>query len=195
MKRQRVFYRRRRRVTLVDPLVKTHPYNEYIRVDRLRVINENGENLGIFEKKEALKLAREKGLDLVVIAMHANPPVAKLVNLGHFRYELQKKEKELKRKQKATKIKEVKFKPLIGIGDFERKIKQIKEFVERGFPVKVTIIKKRRVNRELQIEFKERLLTALQEWCNILDIQDKGNNIHILVKQKTKKSNNYNNKN
>ncbi len=178
--------RRRKRFIHLDPLIRTHPYNEHIRFEQLRVIGEDGKNLGIFSREKALGLARERGLDLVVIAPVAKPPVAKLVNLEHFRYELQKKEKELRKKQKAAKVKEVKFKPLIGQGDYERKIKQIADFLEEGYPVKVTIIKKRRVNRELQLNFKKRLLTDLDKWCTIVDIQDKGNNIHILVKQKNK---------
>ena len=178
--------RRRKKFVHFDPLIKTHPYNEHIRFEQLRVIDENGQNVGVFNKERALRLAKERGLDLVVIAPLAKPPVAKLLDLEHFRYELQKKEKELRKKQKSAKVKEVKFKPLIGEGDYERKIKQIVEFLEEGYPVKVTIIKKRRVSRELQLDFKERLLTDLNKWCTIVDIQDKGSNIHILVKQKNK---------
>ena len=177
-------YRRNNRRYVLDPLIKTHPYNEYIRAPQVRVIDEEGKNLGVFDKSDALALAKEKGLDLVIIALNANPPVAKLVNLEHFRYELQKKEKFLKKKQKEAKVKEVKFKPLIDQGDYERKLKQIRKFVESGHPVKITIMKKRRVSKEIQDQLKQRLLTHLQEYCKILDIQDKGYNIHILVKAK-----------
>ncbi len=177
-------FRKKRFVRVFDPLVKTHPYNEYIRADEVRVIDEEGKNLGVFKKEEALKLAQEKGLDLVLVAPSAKPPVARIVDLEHFRYQLQKKERMLRRKQKEAKLKEIKFKPLIDSGDFERKVNQVKEFVEEGHPVKITIVKKRRVSKELQNQLKERLLTVLGEYCKIVDIQDKGSNIHILVKKK-----------
>jgi len=181
-KNYRYPYKKRSNYRVRDPLVRKYPYNEHIRVTEVRLIDQTGKNLGVKTVVEARKLAKEAELDLVVIAPQAKPPVAKLIDLEHFRYEVQKKEKMLRKKKKEHKPKEVKFKPLIGDGDYERKLRQIKKFLDGGYTVKVTIVKKRRVNRDVQEALKQRLLTDLRLYSNIVDIQDKGYNIHILIK-------------
>lgn len=113
--------------------------NEQIRDKEVRVIGEEGEQLGIMSAKDALKLAKEASLDLVKIAPTAKPPVCKIVDYGKYRYEMIKKEKEAKKKQKVTEIKEIHLSPNIEENDLNTKANQAKEFVQKGNKVKVTL--------------------------------------------------------
>lgn len=112
--------------------------NREIRADRLRVISERGEQLGVLTLREALMRAEEEGLDLVEIAPTAKPPVAKIIDYGKFRYLQQKKEKDSKKAQVQIKVKELKFKPNIDSHDFETKVKHAREFLFKGNKVRVT---------------------------------------------------------
>ncbi|HLB52763.1 MAG TPA: translation initiation factor IF-3 [Chlamydiales bacterium] len=114
--------------------------NREIRADRLRVITEKGEQLGILTLREALMKAEEAGLDLVEIAPTAKPPVAKIIDYGKFRYHQQKKEKEGKKSQIQVKVKEIKLKPNIDTHDFQTKMKQARDFLSKGNKVRISTI-------------------------------------------------------
>lgn len=113
--------------------------NEQVRDREVRVISSNGEQLGIMSSKEAMKLAREAELDLVKIAPNAKPPVCKIIDYGKYRYELARKEKEAKKKQKTIDVKEVRLSPNIDKNDLNTKINQARKFLEHGDKVKVTL--------------------------------------------------------
>lgn len=113
--------------------------NEQIRDKEVRLIGADGEQLGIVSGKEALKIAEEAGLDLVKIAPTAKPPVCKVIDYGKYRYELARKEKEAKKKQKTVELKEIRLSPNIDTNDLNTKINSAKKFIEKGNKVKVTL--------------------------------------------------------
>ena len=113
--------------------------NEQIRDKEVRVIGVNGEVVGIMSSKDALKLAREAELDLVKVAPQAKPPVCKIVDYGKLRYEMARKEKEARKKQKTMEIKEVRLSPNIDTNDLNTKINQARKFLQHGDKVKVTL--------------------------------------------------------
>lgn len=113
--------------------------NEQIRDKEIRLIGEDGEQLGIMSAKDAMKLAKDAELDLVKIAPTAKPPVCKIVNYGKHRYELARKEKEAKKKQKVVDIKEVRLSPNIEKNDLNTKMNMAKKFLVKGDKVKVTL--------------------------------------------------------
>ena len=103
------------------------------------MVGENGEQLGIMPAKDALKLAKDAELDLVKIAPTAKPPVCKIIDYGKYRYELARKEKEAKKKQKVIEVKEVRLSPNIDDNDLNTKINAARKFIEKGNKVKVTL--------------------------------------------------------
>ena len=113
--------------------------NEQIRDREVRLIGEDGEQVGVMSAKDAMKLAREAGLDLVKIAPTAKPPVCKIVDYGKFRYEQARKEKEARKKQKTIEIKEIRLSPNIDTNDLNTKINAAKKFLTKGDKVKVTL--------------------------------------------------------
>lgn len=113
--------------------------NEQIRDKEIRLIGENGEQLGVMSAKDAMKLAKEAELDLVKIAPTAKPPVCKIIDYGKYRYELARKEKEAKKKQKTIDIKEVRLSPNIDGNDLKTKVNAARKFIEKGDKVKVTL--------------------------------------------------------
>lgn len=113
--------------------------NEQIRDKEVRVIGEEGEQLGVMPVKEALALAKEAELDLVKIAPTAKPPVCRIIDYGKYRYELARKEKEAKKKQKVIDIKEVRLSPNIEENDLNTKMNAARKFIEKGNKVKVTL--------------------------------------------------------
>ena len=113
--------------------------NEQIRDKEVRLIGEDGEQLGIVPGKEALRMAQEAELDLVKIAPTAKPPVCKIIDYGKYRYELARKEKEAKKKQKVIEIKEVRLSPNIDTNDLNTKVGAARKFLEKGDKVKVTL--------------------------------------------------------
>lgn len=113
--------------------------NEQIRDREIRLIGENGEQLGIMSTREALKKAQEAELDLVKIAPTAKPPVCKIIDYGKYRYELARKEKEAKKKQKIIEVKEVRLSPNIDVNDMNTKISAARKFIQKGNKVKVTL--------------------------------------------------------
>lgn len=113
--------------------------NEQIRDKEVRLIGEDGEQLGVMSAKEALKLAKEAELDLVKIAPTAKPPVCKIIDYGKYRYEMARKEKEAKKKQKVTDVKEIRLSPNIEDNDLNTKVNAARKFIEKGDKVKVTL--------------------------------------------------------
>ena len=113
--------------------------NEQIRDKEVRLIGSDGEQLGIMSAKEAMFKAQEAGLDLVKIAPQAKPPVCKIIDYGKYRYELARKEKEAKKKQKTIEIKEVRLSPNIDVNDLNTKNNAARKFIEKGNKVKVTL--------------------------------------------------------
>ena len=113
--------------------------NEQIRDREVRVIGEDGEQLGIMSARDAMKLAREANLDLVKIAPTAKPPVCKIIDYGKFRYEQARKEKEAKKKKKVIEVKEIRLSPNIDTNDLNTKVNQARKFVSGGNKVKVAV--------------------------------------------------------
>ena len=114
-------------------------YNQFINVPKVRVIDENGENLGVMYTKEAIEQAAGVGLDLVEISPGADPPVAKFLDIGRFKYEAQKKANEQRKRQKTQEIKEIKMRPNIDDHDYDVKMRKVFEFLEEGDKVKLTL--------------------------------------------------------
>ena len=113
--------------------------NEQIRDKEVRLIGSDGEQLGIMSAKEAMFKAQEAGLDLVKIAPQAKPPVCKIIDYGKYRYELARKEKEARKKQKVIDVKEVRLSPNIDTNDLNTKVGAARKFLEKGDKVKVTL--------------------------------------------------------
>lgn len=113
--------------------------NEQIRIPKIRLVDENGEMVGVVTIQEGLRRAELAGLDLVEVSPGAEPPVCKILNYGKYKYELQKKAAEAKKKQKVIEIKEIKIRPSIGDHDYEVKLKAAKRFLDDEDKVKVTL--------------------------------------------------------
>ncbi len=113
--------------------------NEKIRARELRVIGQNGDQLGIKSKQDALEMAERLNLDVVIVAPNAKPPVARIMDYGKYKFEQQKKEKEMKKKQKVINIKEIRLSPTIEEHDFNTKLKNGRKFLTKGDKVKVSI--------------------------------------------------------
>ena len=143
--------------------------NEQIRDREVRVIGEEGQQLGVMPPKEAMKLAKEANVDLVKIAPSANPPVCKLVNYGKYRYELARKEKEARKKQKTIDVKEVRLSPNIDTNDLNTKIGSARKFIEKGNKVKVTLRFRGRemAHPEQGLNVLERLAEDLKPYATV----------------------------
>ena len=115
------------------------PINEQIRAREVQLIDEQGEKRGVIKLNDALDLAYEKKLDLVLVAPNAQPPVCKIMNYGKYKFEQAKKEKEAKKKQKVFELKEIRITPNIEQHDFEFKVKNARKFIEDGNKVKITV--------------------------------------------------------
>ena len=124
-----------------DPVLPVVFYTGTQRWDSpVRLVDDEGNQVGVVPVEEALKLAREKGLDLVEVAANSRPIVCKIMDYGRFRYEQEKKAREAKKQQHAVEVKEVKYRPNINIHDFETKTRKARKFLEEGKHVKVTIM-------------------------------------------------------
>jgi translation initiation factor IF-3 len=143
--------------------------NNEIRVREVRLVGETGEQLGIFQIKDALREGQEKGLDLVEVAPNAKPPVCRLMDYGKFRYEQSKRERESRKKQKIVSIKEVKIRPKIEDHDLEVKTRNAERFLKDGDKVKVTVMfRGREITRPaLGKVLCERMAELLKEMANV----------------------------
>ena len=145
--------------------------NERIRDREVRLVSESGEQLGIMSSREALKLAREADLDLVKIAPNAKPPVCKIIDYGKYRYELARKEKEAKKKQKTMEVKEVRLSPNIDTNDLNTKANQARKFISKGDKVKVTL---RFRGREMaHVNYSKQILDSFYEKLEDIAVIDK----------------------
>ena len=114
--------------------------NQFITAPEVRVVHDERGSLGVMSIKDALALAKEEGSDLVEIVPTAVPPVCKIINYGKYKFDIQKKSKEAKKKQKLVQLKEIKMRPQISIHDYNFKMKHIREFLDEGNKVKITIM-------------------------------------------------------
>jgi len=143
--------------------------NEEIRVREVRVVSSTGEQLGIMLAREAIRLATEQQLDLVEVAPTAKPPVCRIMDFGKFKYEQQKRDKEVKKKQKIVSLKEVKLRPGIEDHDFDVKLKNAQRFLSDGDKVKVTIMFRGRElsHPELGRQLLVKMADILKETVNV----------------------------
>lgn len=143
--------------------------NEEIRAREVRVVSESNEQLGIMLLRDALRVAGEQQLDLVEVAPTAKPPVCRIMDFGKFKYEQQKRDKEVKKKQKTFTLKEVKLRPNIEDHDFEVKLKNALRFLEDGDKVKVTIMFRGRElsHPELGRQVLAKMAAAVKEVANV----------------------------
>ena len=139
--------------------------NEKIRAQELRVLGDEGEQMGILSLTEALQIADEKELDLVLVSPDAKPPVAKMMDYGKFKYEQEKKKKEAKKNQKTIDVKEVKFSCKIADGDIAYKVKHAIEFLEAGKHVKLRVFLRGRemANPEWGVDVLNRVWPMLED--------------------------------
>lgn len=166
------------------------PINEQIRAKEVQVIDENGEKKGVMRFHDALDLAYDKKLDLVLVAPNAQPPVCKLMNYGKYKFEQAKKEKEAKKKQKVFEVKEIRITPNIEQHDFEFKAKNARKFLEDGNKVKITV---RFRGRELNyVKLGEANLNKFIEALEDIAVVEKkpvleGKNLFIILAKKADK--------
>jgi len=155
-------------------IAKDMMVNDGIRARELRLIDQNGEQLGVKSKAEALQIAERANLDVVLVAPNAKPPVARIMDYGKFRFEQQKKDREARKKQKVINIKEVRLSPTIDVNDFNTKLRNARKFLEKGDKVKASI------------RFKGRAITHKEIGQRVLDrLADETTDI-ATVEQKAK---------
>ena len=163
------------------------PINGEIRAKEVKLIGENGEQLGVFSLFDARNMAEEKSLDLVLVAPQANPPVCKIMNYGKYKFEQAKKEKEAKKKQKVVEIKEIRITPNIEEHDFGFKAKNARKFIEDGNKLKITVrFKGREINNS---KLGEDVLNRFIENLSDISVVDKapkleGKNMFIMLSKK-----------
>lgn len=166
------------------------PINEQIKANKVQVIDEQGEKRGVMGIHDALDLAYEKKLDLVLVAPNAEIPVCKIMNYGKYKFEQSKKEKEAKKKQKIFEIKEIRITPNIEQHDFEFKLKNAQKFIEDGNKVKITV---RFRGREMNyLKLGEQVLNKfIEELAEISTVEKKplleGKNMFIILAKKAEK--------
>ena len=120
-------------------IAREYKSNESIRAPKVRVIGESGEQLGVMTLGDAIQMARQQELDLVEVSPNADPPVARMLDYGKLRYLYSKKERESRKSQKSTELREVRFRPNIGQHDLDAKLRKVKEFIGDGAKVKLTV--------------------------------------------------------
>ena len=166
------------------------PINEQIRVKEVQLIDDEGQKRGVMDTKEALEIAYEKNLDLVLVAPNGNPPVCKIMNYGKYKFEQAKKEKEAKKKQKTFELKELRITPNTEEHDFNFKVKNARKFIEDGCKVKITV---RFRGRELNyVKQGEDILNQFIEELSDVATPDKkpileGKNMFIILAKKAEK--------
>ncbi len=158
--------------------------NDSIRATELRVLGDDGEQFGIIARADALQIAEDKGLDLVLVSPDAKPPVAKVMDYGKHKYEIEKKKKEAKKNQKKIEVKEVKFSCKIADNDINYKVKHAREFLEKGKHVKLRVFLRGRemANPELGVEVLKRVWPMLEDVGNLeKDAHQEGRYINMYV--------------
>ena len=139
--------------------------NERIRTPQVQVIGSDGKNLGTLATQEAINIARQEGLDLIEISPNANPPVCKIIDIGKYKYDLQKKANKAKKKQKIINLKEIKLRPVTEIHDYNFKIKNAQKFLTKGDKVKFTVKFKGREMQHTHLgdELMKRIINDISE--------------------------------
>ena len=160
--------------------------NQRIRADELRVVTDQGEQLGVMQKDEAQQKADAEGLDLVLTVPNANPPVAKIISINKYNYEIKKRDKEKAKlaRQSLVEVKEVKFRPAIGENDLKMKLMQVQKFIDKGNKVKVTIQMRGRENSkssEVLDFFNSQISEYLSSFKYDLPLKTNGNRIIGIV--------------
>ena len=155
-------------------IAKDMMVNDGIRAREVRLIDDKGEQLGVKSKNDALRMAENANLDLVLVAPKAKPPVARIMDYGKYRFEQQKKEREARKKQKVINVKEVRLSPTIDVNDFNTKLRNARKFLSKGDKVKASI------------RFKGRAITHKEIGQDVLNrLADETNDIAI-IEQKAK---------
>ena len=152
------------------PPVKSGPrYDNLIQSDKVRVIDHEGENLGVMYTREAIEQAADVGLNLVEVSPNADPPVAKFLDVGKYRYEAQKKANAARKTQKTQDIKEVKMRPNIDTHDYDVKMRNVNKFIENGDKVKVTLRFRGRemAHQELGMNLLKRVQEDVEEIAKV----------------------------
>ncbi len=163
--------------------------NDAIRINELRVLGDDGEQFGIISRTEAMQIAEEKGLDLVLMSPDAKPPVAKIMDYGKHKYELEKKKKESRKHQKKIEVKEVKFSCKIAENDINYKVKHAREFLEKGKHVKLRVFLRGRemANPEWGVDVLKRVWPMLEDVGNLeKDAHQEGRYINMYVTPRKK---------
>ena len=156
--------------------------NEKIRATQVRVINSDGQNLGTLSTQEAINIAKQKGLDLIEISPKANPPVCKIIDIGKYKYDLQKKANKAKKKQKTVNLKEIKLRPVTEIHDYNFKIKNAQKFLSKGDKVKFTVLFKGREMQHKQLghELMQRIINDTNDLGKV-EVQPKFEGRQIIM--------------
>lgn len=143
--------------------------NDGIRAREVRLISQTGEQLGVKDTRDALALADQANLDLVLVSPSAKPPVARIMDYGKFRFEQQKKDREARKKQKTISIKEIRLSPTIGEADFNTRLKNATKFLEKGDKVKVTVRFRGRAitHKDLGQKVLEQMAQATKELATV----------------------------
>ena len=143
--------------------------NSDITYPEIRVIDQEGEQLGILSSEDALKKAADVGLDLVEVSPNAEPPVCRIMDFGKYKFENSKKKQGAKKKQRRTQVKEIKFRPRTEVGDYNVKLSKLKKFLENGDKTKVTMRFRGRefAHQELGMELLRRVVSDLEEYANV----------------------------
>jgi translation initiation factor IF-3 len=157
--------------------------NEDIRAAQVRLINEEGEMLGVMSGRDALHRAYAAGLDLLEISPNADPPVVKILDFGKFKYEQQKKKNEAKKKQKVVEIKEIKVRPNIDENDYQVKLRAMRMFIDDGDKVKVTLRFRGRemAHQDLGVKVLERIRTDMDEATKVEQMPRMENRQMVMV--------------
>lgn len=164
--------------------------NERIRAKEVRLIGKDGDQIGVVSRERALEIAEEAGLDLVLVSPQAQPPVARVLDYGKYRYEQQKREREARKNQKVVNTKEIRLSPTIDDHDFNTKLRQGRNFIERGDKVRVSIRFRGRAitHRDIGQEVLERFA---EETKDIADVETKakmeGRSMFLMLAPKSEK--------
>ncbi len=164
--------------------------NENITYPEIRVIDADGEQAGILKTEEALELAKKAGLDLVEVSPNASPPVCRIMDFGKFRFEAKKQLNANKKKQKQVQVKEIKFRPRTEEGDYQTKVRKLREFLENGDKAKVTLRYRGRefAHQELGLALLKRVGADLEEFGAIEQMPKmEGRQMVMMISPKKKK--------
>lgn len=151
------------------PVRKGPRVNELIESPNVRVVDHNGEMVGVLSVQEGMEMAYEVGLDLVEVSPNADPPVCKILDYGKFKYEEQKKRNEARKKQKVIDVKEIKMRPGIDVHDYDVKMRNVRRFLDEGDKVKITIRFRGRemAHQELGMKVLDRVRDELEELVKV----------------------------